>query len=146
MKNNYLAIIVIWIVAVLLVAMTYSFFPGFLRERAGLYNSTEYSQMFLNDNEYKNLEIEYDYVDEYKPEDGSRNQLLYVINKYSDKEEVKDNIDDKIDEEDRRNFYTEDDIYDLNDKYQKLNREYKEMEDEYNQFLDLIDEKGGLDD
>ena len=35
---------------------------------------------------------------------------------------------------------------DLNDKYQKLNREYKEMEDEYNQFLDLIDEKGGLDD
>lgn len=122
MKNNYLAIIVIWIVAVLLVAMTYSFFPGFLRERAGLYNSTEYSQMFLNDNEYKNLEIEYDYVDEYKPEDGSRNQLLYVINKYSDKEEVKDRIDDKIDEEDRRNFYTEDDIYDLNDKYQDVTR------------------------
>ncbi|MBM7556533.1 cell division protein ZapA [Halanaerobacter jeridensis] len=34
----------------------------------------------------------------------------------------------------------------LKTKYEKLKSDYQEMEDEYNQFLDLIEEKGGLDD
>ena len=34
----------------------------------------------------------------------------------------------------------------LTTKYEMLQNKYEEMEDEYNQFLDLIEEKGGLDD
>lgn len=34
----------------------------------------------------------------------------------------------------------------LSEQYEKLKKEYQEMEDEYNQFLDLVEEKGGLDD
>lgn len=122
MKKNYLVIMTIWITAVLLITMTYSFFPGFIREKGNFYNSTEYAHMYLTDNEYANLEIEYDYVNGYGPDDGSRNQLLYIINKYCEKEEVKDRIDDKIKNEDRRNFYTEEDIYNLNDEYQDVTR------------------------
>ncbi|MFW6176439.1 MAG: hypothetical protein ACOC40_01935 [Thermoplasmatota archaeon] len=123
MNRKYVGIIItIWIIAVLLIAMTYSFLPGFIREKGNLYNSTEYAQMYLNDDEYKNLEIEYDYVEDYGPDDGSRNQLLYIINKYCEKDEVKDRIDDKVKDEDRRNFYTEEDIYNLNDEYQDVTR------------------------
>lgn len=122
MKKNYLLIITIWMIAVLLIAMTYSFFPGFIREKADLYNSTEYAQMFLNDDEYKNLEIEYDYVEGYEPYEGSRDQFLYIINKYCEKEKIKENLDDKINDDDRKNFYTEEDIYDLDEKYQDTSR------------------------
>jgi len=123
MRNNYIAIITIWIAAIILVAMTFSLFPGFLREKADLYNSTEYAQMYLNDDKYEDLEIEYDYVKGYGPTDGSRNQLIHIINKYCDKNKVEDHIDDKIRNEDRRNFYTEEDIFDLNDEYQDIHRE-----------------------
>ncbi len=123
MRNNYIAIITIWIAAIILVAMTFSFFPGFLREKADLYNSTEYAQMYLNDDKYEDLEIEYDYVDGYGPTDGSRNQLIHIINKYCDKNKVRDHIDDEIKDEDRRNFYTEEDIYELNEEYQDNYRE-----------------------
>ena len=123
MEKKYVGIIItIWIIAILLIAMTYSFFPGFIREKADLYNSTEYAQMFLNDDEYKNLEIEYDYVEGYKPSDGSREHFIYILNRYSEKGKVKENLDDKIQTDDRKNFYTDEDIYYLNDEYQDSTR------------------------
>ncbi len=126
------------LLTVILIAslVTYSFFPPFVKENFGLYESYEYSQMYLKNDTYSDLVIEYDYVSGLIPSLEAREHLESQVENYTDKEEIKseldENIPSKISEGWGSTFlpplnegpsYDRDDIAHLEDEYRTHERE-----------------------
>ncbi|GEM_PF-1161574 len=86
------------LLVVILVAslVTYSFFPPFVKESFGLYESYEYSQMYLKNDTYSDLVIEYDFVSGLIPSLEAREHLESQVENYTDKEEIKSVLDENI--------------------------------------------------
>ena len=75
--------------------------------------------------------------------------LLGLMNLADDFYSMQDKIQElkgRVNKLDNENEELKKEKTELSERYEKLKRKYKEVKSEYNQFLDLIEEKGGLDD
>ncbi|MFO7991574.1 MAG: hypothetical protein R6U61_04665 [Thermoplasmata archaeon] len=117
-KSKLYGVISVVVLATIFITIFSGFFlPDYFRERGDLYEDFEYAQMYLNDDEYTKVKIEYDYSAGYLPSPSARNTLTERINQYCEKEDVSDFLDDQLDFADTKETYDKDDIYSLTNKY-----------------------------
>lgn len=123
MSKRYPAIVTIWVLLIIAGLVTNSFFPSMAREQLDLYESYEYSQMYLEDDTYTNITIEYDYVDGYGPDEDSMGLLEQKIDEYSDKDSIESIKDEEIRVNDTRTSYDRNDISALKESYRSYGRD-----------------------
>ncbi|MBS3816359.1 MAG: hypothetical protein KGY76_02215 [Candidatus Thermoplasmatota archaeon] len=112
----------VWVIILVAAIITGSFFPPLVKENFDLYNSYEYSQMYLEDEPYSDLVIEYDYVWEYGPTERGIGELEEKVDNYTEKEKIRTEVDDVIDPIDTTNPYDEEDLKDLMEDYKDHER------------------------
>ncbi len=93
-KNIYAVTIAVCTVVIIIISSLY--LPAFFRERGDFYTSFEYSQMYLNDDRYSELLIEYNYIMGYPPSSTARESLISTIYELCEKDEVKDIVGEGI--------------------------------------------------
>jgi len=112
---------------VLLIVLSSIYLPAFFRERGDFYTSFEYAQMYLRDDRYTELIIEYNYVLGYPPSPGSKESLITTIEELSDKDSVVDVVGDGITPRLGINEYHRHDIEDIFDSYSHYERKGSTM-------------------
>ncbi len=122
MDKKYAVLGTIWVLVIIAALITHSFFPGFIKEKTGLYQSYEYSQMYLENDPYTDIVIEYDYVEGYEPSETAMTLLEEKIEKYTEKENIERDVDDKISANETKLSYDENDISELKDAYKDHER------------------------
>ncbi|MFW5945468.1 MAG: hypothetical protein ACOCTN_01160 [Candidatus Natronoplasma sp.] len=122
MDKKYAILGTIWVLVIVAALITHSFFPGFVKEKTGLYQSYEYSQMYLENDPYTDVVIEYDYIEGYEPSETAMTLLEEKIEKYTEKENIDRDVDDKITANDTKLSYDENDISELKDAYKDHER------------------------
>lgn len=110
------------VLTVIIVMVTASSLPGYLREVGNLQKPFEYAQMYLHDDPYSELIIEYDYVDGYPPSPAAVELLEQRVYQYTDKRVVTSVIDDVIHYRDTKESYVEEDIFFLAREYKDAQR------------------------
>ncbi len=123
MDKNYALLATIWVIIVVGALITYSFLPAYVKETGDLYEPFEYSQMYLENEPYSDLIIEYDYVEGYEPNETAMKILEGKVENYTDKENIKSVVDNQISENHTDFNYNSDDIAKLNDAYMDYKRE-----------------------
>lgn len=124
MDKKYALLGTIWVLVVIAALITHSFLPAYVKERGDLYESFEYSQMYLENEPYSDLIIEYDYVEGHRPNETAIDILEEKVEKYTDKENVESVVDDQISMNHTQElFYDRNDISKLNDIYMDNGRE-----------------------
>ncbi len=131
MKRNRILASIVVIITVLSIVITAAHLPVFLRDQANLYTSYEYAQMYLDDDRYSELLIEYNYVVGYQPSYSARSTLVERIETYSEKREIREVMSDEIDiwggGYSERGSYTREDIYSIVDEYTTYMRDDNTM-------------------
>ncbi len=122
MDKKYALLGTIWVLVVVAALITHSFLPAYAKEKTGLYEPYEYSQMYLDNDPYSEVIIEYDYDEGQEPEETAMRKLEGKIENYTDKESVKRVVDDEISYDDSTLSYDSNDISELNEKYQNYER------------------------
>ncbi|MBS3781423.1 MAG: hypothetical protein KGY66_04985 [Candidatus Thermoplasmatota archaeon] len=122
MDKNYALLGTIWVIVIVAALITYSFLPGYVREKGDLYEPFEYSQMYLENESYSDLIIEYDYVAGHEPSETAMTILEEKVKNYTDKETVESVVDDQIGVNDTRIAYDKNDISELKESYQDHGR------------------------
>ncbi len=122
MNRRYGLITLVAVITILMVLVTASSLPGYIRESGNLYKPFEYAQMYLEDDPYSELIIEYDYVPGFEPSHRAMESLGEVVYAYTDKTSVIARVDDQIAFRDTKPIYTEDDIFELVDTYKSYQR------------------------
>ncbi len=124
MDKKYALLGTIWVLVVVVALITHSFFPVYVKEKADLYEPFEYSQMYLENEPYSDLIIEYDYVEGHRPNKTAMSILERKVENYTDKENVVSKLDDEIPVNHTRvGLYDSNDISELNDAYMDYGRE-----------------------
>lgn len=123
-KNKLYGVISVVVLATLFITIFSGFFlPNYFREKGDLYQDFEYAQMYLVDEKYTKIRIEYDYSSQYVPSSTARATLIHRIEQYCDKDDVSDYLDDQISFRDTKDVYDKDEIYGLTNKYKDSERE-----------------------
>jgi len=117
MDKKYALVGTVWVIVVVAVLLTHSFLPPMLKENLDLYETHEYSQMYLENDTYNEVIIEYDYVSSYEPTQTAKNILEKRIEEYTDKEEIITDVDDEIRWEHTSSSYDRNDISDMKEAY-----------------------------
>lgn len=120
MDKKYPLIGVVLVIVVVAAVITHSFLPPLLKENLGLYQTHEYSQMYLEDEPYTDLVVEYDYVAGHRPNQTAMDVLEKRIGEYTDKEEIVSKRDDMISWQSPS--YDRNDISELKDAYMDSER------------------------
>lgn len=123
MDKKYALLGTVWVIVVVAALVTHSFLPAYVKEKTDRYDSFEYSQMYLENEPYSRLIIEYDYVKGHEPNETAMNILEEKVEKYTDKENIKSVIDDQISENHTKLSYDSNDISRLNEAYMDYKRE-----------------------
>ncbi len=122
MYKRYAVLGTIWALLIVAGLITNSFFPSVVRENLGLYEPYEYSQMYLEDDTYTDLIIEYDYVEGFGPGERSMDLLEQRVSEYTEKDRIVSKIDQKIDPGNTSISYDERDIANLKEAYRSYER------------------------
>ncbi len=122
MDKKYVLVGSIWVILIVGVLLTNSFFPPLVKENFDLYRSHEYSQMYLESDPYEEIVIEYDYVSGYGPTKIGVDTLEEKIEEHTEKERIESVEDDIIDLQDTRVSYDKNTISELNEEYRDHER------------------------
>jgi len=122
MSKKYYLLVVIWVLVVVTALVTYSFLPAYVKETGDLYQPYEYSQMYLENDRYSEVVIEYDYMRGQEPDETAVMKLEEKVEEYTDKESVESVIDDQISIEEKSASYDSNDISRLKEEYQDHER------------------------
>ncbi len=120
--RRYGLMAVVAAITVIAVLVTAASLPGYLREVGNLHTSFEYAQMYLDDEPYSELIIEYDYVAGHAPSPMAMELLEERVYQYTDKDMVTSIINDVIRYEDTREIYREEDVFLLSNDYKDNQR------------------------
>lgn len=125
MFKDYGKLCIIWVFVIIFALITASISPPIVKEEFDLYHSYEYSQMYLEDDPYTDLIIEYDYQIGSKPVQESLDLLEERVNQYTDKERVKIELGDELpyNETVTRSPYDTNDIEEIRDEYRDYERD-----------------------
>ncbi|MEF8873791.1 MAG: hypothetical protein V5A88_03860 [Candidatus Thermoplasmatota archaeon] len=129
--KKFALVAAVWVVIIVAALVTNSFLPPLVKDNFGLYESYEYSQMYLEDDPYSELIIEYDYVEARTPNQEAMDTLEDRVEEYTEKEKITSELDDTIPPLESStnppysgsNSYDADDISDLEDEYRDYERE-----------------------
>ncbi len=121
----------VWVIIIVAALITNSFLPPMLKENFGFYEPYEYSQMYIENEPYSELIIEYDHVQGRVPGQEAMNTLEERVEEYTDKETIVSELDETLPPLDsgitpprrRSDSYDGDDISDLEDQYRTYSRE-----------------------
>ncbi len=122
MNKRYGLITLVAVITVIVVLVTAASLPGYIRKTGNLYKSFEYAQMYIEDDTYRELIIEYDYVPGLEPSHRAMDGLKDVVYTYTDKKSVIERTDDQVAFRDTEQIYTEDDVFQLVDTYKSYQR------------------------
>ncbi len=124
LRKKYGLVAVVWIVILVAILVTNSFLPPLVKENFELYEPYEYSQMYLENESYRELIIEYDHVQGREPSREAMDLLEKRVEEYTSKEVVVSKIDETIPfTENLNKIYDEDDISYYQDRYRSHQRE-----------------------
>ncbi len=122
MERDHVYAGIVSIVTVALIVISSLYLPAYFRERGDLYTSFEYAQMYLNDDDYSDLLIEYNYVEGYPPSHTARSSLISTIFDLGDKDQITDTLGVGISIGPGRSRYSSDEIRVLFDEYNSYDR------------------------
>ncbi|MEF8835130.1 MAG: hypothetical protein V5A76_03150 [Candidatus Thermoplasmatota archaeon] len=123
MDKKYAFLGTIWVLIIIAALITHSFFPAYLKEKTSSYEPYEYSQMYLENEPYSEIIIEYDYLKGQEPDETAITKLEEKIEKYTDKETIKSIVDDQISIAESEPSYDSNDISRLKKEYQNHERD-----------------------
>lgn len=117
-------LIILWVFLIIIILFLASIFPALIKERFNLYRPYEYSQMYLEDDPYEELIIEYDYQEGEKPNETAMNIFEEKAEKYTEKEEVRSELDQEIpfNETVTRTPFDNRDISEIREEYRTYER------------------------
>lgn len=121
MNKRYGYITIVAAVTVVAVLVTASSLPGYIVEKGDLYEPFEYAQMYLNDEPYSKLIIEYDHVPGYQPSYIAMERLEEIITNYTNKTVIHI-VDDEISFRHTRRVYNKEHVFELSDTYKDHER------------------------
>ncbi|MGM0404809.1 MAG: hypothetical protein ACQEQM_01540 [Thermoplasmatota archaeon] len=110
---------VIIALTVITLILTYTFLPAYLKERGDIYTAWEKGQWHLTSDDYDELLIEYDYIQNFAPNYTAINTFDSVLREYTDKEEITHKMGDVISYQDTKPVYTEQDLVYLEERYRR---------------------------
>ncbi len=119
MKSTKKAGLITVIIAITIIALilTHTFLPTYIKDRGNLYRDWEKGQWHLNNDDYDELFIEYDYVEGYKPNTTAIYEFENVLREYTDKEDITHHMGDVIPYQDTKPVYGENDLAFLENRY-----------------------------
>lgn len=113
---------IISVVTVIAIVLSSLYLPGVFREWGDFYTSFEYAQMYLNDDRYEELVIEYNYVQGFPPSDFAREKLQSTIEEICHKDRVVEVKGEMIPQHPGRKRYDRDRIEGMLDEYRDYER------------------------
>ncbi|MFP4001317.1 MAG: hypothetical protein ACLFSM_07735 [Thermoplasmata archaeon] len=123
MSKRYYLLATVWVLVIAGALITNSFLPAYAREELDLYESYEYSQMYLENEPYSKIIIEYDYIEGHEPESTAISELEKAIQTHTNKERIESIVDDQISPSESLPEYDSSDISRLKKKYQDHERQ-----------------------
>lgn len=108
---------IIAVLTVIAIVLSSLYLPAYFREWGDFYTSFEYAQMYLNDDRYDELIIEYSYVQGFPPSDFARETLLSTIEEICHKDSVVETKNEMIPQRPGRNRYDRDGVEDMLEEY-----------------------------
>lgn len=122
MDKRHIIYSMIAFLTVLMIFITFVTLPSYFRERGPLYTKFENAQMYLNDDDYDSLSIEYDFMSGCHPSSSATELLEKRISEYCEKDKISGYLDDQISPQEGMIKYTEEYIYDLTERYKDEER------------------------
>lgn len=116
---------IVWTLVIIFALLTSTALTPVITEEFDLYHSYEYSQMYLEDEPYSELVIEYDYQEGAEPSEDAIFELERKVEKYTEKDSIKSVMGNEIPFNDTatRSPYDRNDISELRDSYRSYERE-----------------------
>ena len=118
MKKAGLITVIIALTIIALI-LTYTFLPAYIKDKGNLYTTWEKGQWHLTNDDYDELLIEYDYVQNFAPNYTAINKFDSILREYTDKEEITHQMGDVISYQDTKPVYNEGYLTYLEDRYRQ---------------------------
>lgn len=117
-------LITLWVFIIIISLLLASAFPPLIKEKFNLYRSFEYSQMYLGNDTYDKLIIEYDYQSGEEPSERVMEIFEEKVQRYTDKKEVRSKLDEELpfNETVAMSPFDERDISEIRKKYRNYER------------------------
>ncbi|MFW6141047.1 MAG: hypothetical protein ACOC53_00630 [Candidatus Saliniplasma sp.] len=110
-------ITIITVITIMILILTYTFLPAYIKDRGNLHTAWEKGQWHLTNDDYDELVIEYDYVQNFAPDFTAVNVFDDILKEYTDKEEITHEMGDVIPVQDTKSVYNERDMDYFEGKY-----------------------------